>query len=91
MGVFGGYTRWAVVFLIIFVLFFLLCPTVSYSYVGAPAPGISTASCGNTCETAYGAAGTMEMGAQTYSYGGGIEYQGYNYPAYDYTESESSM
>lgn len=27
MGVFGGYTRWAVVFLIIFVLFFLLCPT----------------------------------------------------------------
>ncbi|MDP9728046.1 hypothetical protein ACOJUR_14845 [Alicyclobacillus tolerans] len=26
-GVFGGYTRWAVVFLIIFVLFFLLVPT----------------------------------------------------------------
>ncbi|SFU98980.1 hypothetical protein SAMN05421543_11781 [Alicyclobacillus macrosporangiidus] len=25
-GVFGGYTRWAVVFLIIFVLFFLLIP-----------------------------------------------------------------
>jgi hypothetical protein len=25
-GVFGGYTRWAVVFLIIFVLFFLLVP-----------------------------------------------------------------
>jgi hypothetical protein len=26
MGAFGGYTRWAVVFLIIFVLFFLLVP-----------------------------------------------------------------
>lgn len=26
MGTFGGYTRWAVVFLIIFVLFFLLIP-----------------------------------------------------------------
>lgn len=25
-GIFGGYTRWAVVFLIIFVLFFLLVP-----------------------------------------------------------------
>ena len=25
-GTFGGYTRWAVVFLIIFVLFFLLVP-----------------------------------------------------------------
>ncbi|GLG00168.1 hypothetical protein Alches_02070 [Alicyclobacillus hesperidum subsp. aegles] len=29
-GTFGGYTRWAVVFLIIFVLFFLLVP----GYVG---------------------------------------------------------
>ncbi len=27
-GVFGGYTRWAVVFLIIFVLFFLFVPAV---------------------------------------------------------------
>lgn len=26
MGAFGGYTRWAVVFLIIFVLFILLVP-----------------------------------------------------------------
>jgi len=26
MGVFGGYTQWAVVFLIIFVLFFLFVP-----------------------------------------------------------------
>jgi hypothetical protein len=25
-GIFGGFTRWAVVFLIIFVLFFLLVP-----------------------------------------------------------------
>lgn len=31
-GAFGGYTRWAVVFLIIFVLFFLLIPVY-----GAPA------------------------------------------------------
>ncbi|MFB5189280.1 hypothetical protein [Alicyclobacillus fastidiosus] len=29
-GAFGGYTRWAVVFLIIFVLFFLLVPAVGY-------------------------------------------------------------
>ncbi|WP_269449050.1 hypothetical protein [Ferroacidibacillus organovorans] len=29
-GVFGGYTRWAVVFLIIFVLFFLFVPTYGY-------------------------------------------------------------
>lgn len=28
-GVFGGYTQWAVVFLIIFVLFFLLVPNYS--------------------------------------------------------------
>lgn len=33
-GVFGGYTRWAVVFLIIFVLFILLVP---YAGVGAGA------------------------------------------------------
>lgn len=32
-GAFGGYTRWAVVFLIIFVLFFLLVPAY-----GAVAP-----------------------------------------------------
>ncbi len=29
-GVFGGVTRWAVVFLIIFVLFILLIPGVRY-------------------------------------------------------------
>jgi hypothetical protein len=33
-GVFGGYTRWAVVFLIIFVLFFLFVP----AYGGAVGP-----------------------------------------------------
>lgn len=33
-GIFGGYTRWAVVFLIIFVLFFLLVP----GYTAAAAP-----------------------------------------------------
>ncbi|MGZ4163957.1 MAG: hypothetical protein ACXVPK_07960 [Tumebacillaceae bacterium] len=36
-GVFGGYTRWAVVFLIIFVLFFLLVP--GYGYGAAPVAG----------------------------------------------------
>lgn len=34
MGTFGGYTRWAVVFLIIFVLFFLLVPGYG-GYAGA--------------------------------------------------------
>jgi hypothetical protein len=33
-GCFGGYTRWAVVFLIIFVLFFLLVPAVGYAGAG---------------------------------------------------------
>ncbi len=36
MGTFGGYTRWAVVFLIIFVLFFLLIP--SYATVCKTVP-----------------------------------------------------
>lgn len=31
-GVFGGYTRWAVVFLIIFVLFILLVPYDGAAY-----------------------------------------------------------
>ncbi|MCF8564534.1 hypothetical protein LLE49_07220 [Alicyclobacillus tolerans] len=39
-GVFGGYTRWAVVFLIIFVLFFLLVPV--YGMVTS-APGMAVA------------------------------------------------
>lgn len=35
-GVFGAYTKWAVVFLIIFVLFFLFVPDYG---VGGPAGG----------------------------------------------------
>jgi len=31
-GLFGGFTRWAIVFLIIFVLFILLVPEVGYGY-----------------------------------------------------------
>lgn len=42
-GVFGGYTRWAVVFLIIFVLFFLFVPAAGYA-VGAPAGGMAVTS-----------------------------------------------
>ena len=38
MGAFGGYTRWAVVFLVIFVLFFLLVPAGVYHAAPAPAP-----------------------------------------------------
>ncbi|EPZ53001.1 hypothetical protein [Alicyclobacillus acidoterrestris] len=41
MGTFGGYTQWAVVFLIIFVLFFLLVPAV----------GITAGSCSCSCAT----------------------------------------
>jgi hypothetical protein len=37
-GVFGGYTRWAVVFLIIFVLFFLLVPGYGYGAAAAAGP-----------------------------------------------------
>ncbi|SIS99512.1 hypothetical protein [Alicyclobacillus vulcanalis] len=38
MGAFGGYTRWAVVFLVIFVLFFLLVPAGVGVCHAAPAP-----------------------------------------------------
>lgn len=31
-GVFGGFTRWAVVFLIIFVLFILIVPNAGAAY-----------------------------------------------------------
>jgi hypothetical protein len=34
-GCFGPFTRWAVVFLIIFVLFFLLVPGIGYGGAGA--------------------------------------------------------
>lgn len=37
MGVFGGYTQWAVVFLIIFVLFFLFVPGYGAGAAGAVA------------------------------------------------------
>ncbi|MCL6453119.1 MAG: hypothetical protein K6T78_05735 [Alicyclobacillus sp.] len=40
-GVFGGYTRWAVVFLIIFVLFFLLVPYWGAGAVAAPGAGVA--------------------------------------------------
>ncbi|MBX6396573.1 MAG: hypothetical protein IRY98_12905 [Alicyclobacillaceae bacterium] len=36
-GVFGPATRWAVVFLIIFVLFFLIVPIGGYGYGGGGA------------------------------------------------------
>jgi hypothetical protein len=36
-GVFGGYTRWAVVFLIIFVLFFLFVPAYGAGTAAVPA------------------------------------------------------
>jgi hypothetical protein len=45
-GAFGAYTHWAVVFLIIFVLFFLLVP----AYGGYAAPATT---CG--CHGGYGA------------------------------------
>jgi hypothetical protein len=37
-GIFGAYTRWAVVFLIIFVLFFLLVPGYYGGAAGAVDP-----------------------------------------------------
>lgn len=42
-GVFGGYTRWAVVFLIIFVLFFLLVPAYGYGAGAAGGAGAAVA------------------------------------------------
>lgn len=39
-GVFGGYTRWAVVFLIIFVLFILLVP-YGAGVAGAAGTGVA--------------------------------------------------
>jgi hypothetical protein len=40
-GVFGGYTRWAVVFLIIFVLFFLFVPAYGYGAAAYPGPVVA--------------------------------------------------
>jgi hypothetical protein len=39
-GVFGTYTQWAVVFLIIFVLFFLLVPGYGYGAAGVAHGGV---------------------------------------------------
>lgn len=65
MGVFGGYTRWAVVFLIIFVLFFLLCPATGY----AQGPMTKTVSM-----TEYGMTGYDPSGTGTYG-----NYMGHSY------------
>lgn len=59
MGVFGGYTRWAVVFLIIFVLFFLLCPGYGYGV----APTGTTVSMTQYDTTSYDAYGYGQHGA----------------------------
>lgn len=67
MGVFGGYTRWAVVFLIIFVLFFLLCP-VGYGYAGGPETAINMTHYDTTTTTGY------EVGQVGYGYGYPVDY-----------------
>lgn len=41
-GVFGGYTRWAVVFLIIFVLFFLFVPAYGMGVAAGPGVAVTT-------------------------------------------------
>jgi hypothetical protein len=72
-GIFGGYTRWAVVFLIIFVLFFLFVPAYGYG-VGAPAAGVAV--------TKYHTYHTGYPGYSGYSgYHGGDSPYGYDSPA----------
>lgn len=78
MGVFGGYTRWAVVFLIIFVLFFLLCPGGDY-VGGAPADAIAVSHYDYDTTTT-----SMHMDG----YVGGTMGM---YSSPDYSESESSL
>jgi hypothetical protein len=63
-GVFGGYTRWAVVFLIIFVLFFLFVPAYGY---GAAYPGVAVAHYGTGYYPGY------HVGYHGYSMMGGYE------------------
>ncbi len=53
-GVFGGYTRWAVVFLIIFVLFFLFVPGYGYA-AGGPGTGVAVTSYTGSTYGVYGA------------------------------------
>lgn len=67
MGVFGGYTRWAVVFLIIFVLFFLLCPV--YGYVAPTTQTVTMTEYDATAVAGYelgGYPGTMTPGSSYY-------------------------
>ncbi|CAM3853878.1 hypothetical protein [Alicyclobacillus pomorum] len=52
-GLFGGYTRWAVVFLIIFVLFFLLVPGYA-GYTAAAATPCSGYGMYDGYESGYG-------------------------------------
>lgn len=69
-GAFGGYTRWAVVFLIIFVLFFLLIPAYGAVTGGAVAAGPGVAI------TSYHAATTMPMPGYQAKPGFGYHYMG---------------
>lgn len=65
-GVFGGYTRWAVVFLIIFVLFFLFVPGYGYAG-GAGGPGSGVAVTTYTGST-YGVYGAPTVGMPGVAY-----------------------
>jgi len=56
-GAFGGYTRWAVVFLIIFVLFFLFVPV---GVAAAPVTGVAVSY--NTTSYDMGPMGGMHTG-----------------------------
>lgn len=64
-GAFGGYTRWAVVFLIIFVLFFLLVPAAGWVSGSCAGGGVSVTSYHGYAGPV-GGMGTMGMG------GGGV-------------------
>jgi hypothetical protein len=70
-GVFGGYTRWAVVFLIIFVLFFLFVPAYGYGVPVVGAPGVAVTKYHHHHHTATGhpmMGGYNMMGMPGYSY-----------------------
>lgn len=66
-GAFGGYTRWAVVFLIIFVLFFLLVP--GHGWTG------SSCGTGVTVTSYHGYTGAAPVGGM----GGMGSVHGYGY------------
>ncbi|QQE81527.1 hypothetical protein [Alicyclobacillus sp. SO9] len=80
-GTFGGYTRWAVVFLIIFVLFFLLVP----AGMAGPAGGGGVAVTGYHHE--YGT--SMGHAAGMHGHGYGMGSHGYGMMGHGY-EGESS-